>query len=404
MNILYIAYSCSPVYGSEDKIGWQIPWHSAKEKKVWVLTKEEHRKDIEKYLSINKNESIHFFYADIPVQYKKVFKGALYSGRLNLWNKYAYIIAEQICAQNKIDVIHQITPVEFRSIGDYGKIPNVKFVCGPIAGGQAVPKELKAYTASHKTIETVRTVLNSYVRMKHRIRRKYKECDYIFFANRETADYLYDSELKQDKWSILPDVSASKEEFSVKAKENLSKKTCVFLVVGRLVYLKGHAFLLEALAKIPDNFDFRCIIVGKGPEREHLEKQCKKTGLEQKVSFVGSVPWSQIGEYYENADVLIVPSLREATGTVIMEAMTKAMPVVTINKFGGAILLDESCAWLYDGVSREDYVDNLSQSIISCISHPEEVLQKGKNAQERARQYIWEKKVEVFQKVYRSLI
>ena len=43
MNILYIAYSCNPFAGSEDKIGWCVPFESSKTNKVYVITKEEQR-------------------------------------------------------------------------------------------------------------------------------------------------------------------------------------------------------------------------------------------------------------------------------------------------------------------------------------------------------------------------
>ena len=50
MNILYIAYSCDPYEGSEDKIGWCVPLQSAQNNRVYVITKEEQRENIEKYL------------------------------------------------------------------------------------------------------------------------------------------------------------------------------------------------------------------------------------------------------------------------------------------------------------------------------------------------------------------
>lgn len=45
-------------------------------------------------------------------------------------NRRVLPLAKKICADQKIDIIHQITPIEFRAIGDYGKIANIKFVCG----------------------------------------------------------------------------------------------------------------------------------------------------------------------------------------------------------------------------------------------------------------------------------
>ena len=140
MNILYIAYSCSPYYGSEDKIGWNIPMVSGKTNKVFVITKEEHRQDIETYLSQHKIDNVYFYYVDIPSAYKKIFRGSFYSGRLNIWHKRAFPLAKEICKEKKIDIIHQITPVEFRSIGDYGKIPHIKFICGPLGGGEMLPE------------------------------------------------------------------------------------------------------------------------------------------------------------------------------------------------------------------------------------------------------------------------
>ena len=171
MNILYIAYSCNPFAGSEDKIGWCVPFESSKTNKVYVITKE-------------------FYYVDIPAFYKKIFKGFMYSGRLNVWNRRVLPLAKKICADQKIDIIHQITPIEFRAIGDYGKIANIKFVCGPLGGGESLPNGLKNYAKGHEIIEVVRSGINRWYRFKLRITGKLNRCDYIMFANKETQKFL----------------------------------------------------------------------------------------------------------------------------------------------------------------------------------------------------------------------
>ena len=58
MNILYIAYSCNPFAGSEDKIGWCVPYESSKTNKVYVITKEEQREPVEKYLQSHSLECL----------------------------------------------------------------------------------------------------------------------------------------------------------------------------------------------------------------------------------------------------------------------------------------------------------------------------------------------------------
>ena len=82
------------------------------------------------------------------------------------------------------------TPIEFRAIGDYGKIANIKFVCGPLGGGESLPNGLKDYAKGHEIIEVVRSGINRWYRFKLRITGKLNRCDYIMFANKETQEFL----------------------------------------------------------------------------------------------------------------------------------------------------------------------------------------------------------------------
>ena len=399
MRILYIAYSCSPVNGSEDAIGWHIPVASAREHTVYVITKEEQRQYIESYA---KPENIRFFYVDIPEIYKRMFKGPLYSGRLNIWNRKAQKMAEEICRSEHIDLIHQITPVEFRSIGNYGRIPGVKFVCGPLGGGESIPKGLRSYAVSHRAMEAGRSLLNRYYRLVYRIFGKLDNCRYLWFANRETRAYLLgDSE--REHVALYPEIGISRSALQDRA-ETCKREKFRFLVVGRLVYRKGHALLLDALRQIPLDLEWECLIAGKGPEEKRLRQISADYGFSERVRFCGEIPYIQMEELYESADVLVVPSLRETTGTVILEAMAKGLPVVTIKQFGGAVILDNDSGWLYDGHTKEEYTQNLSQALTCCITQPEETVRRGENAAKVAGRYTWEEKMRYYELVYRSII
>lgn len=403
MNILYIAGSCSPYYGSEDKIGWSIPLISSNENNVFVVTFEKNRKSIEKYLSENDLKNIHFYYVDIPEIYKKFFKGFLFSGRLNIWHKKAFKLVEKICEDENIDIIHQITPVEFRSIGNYGKIKNVKFVCGPIAGGQSVPTELKSYTKKHYVVEIVRKLVNEWYKLKYKANKRLRSCDYLIFANRETKDYLCNMNFELTNCEIITDVAIDSEFIAERPKESVDKKRR-FLVAGRLVYLKGHAFLFDALKRIPKELDYECRIVGNGPELECLKEKISMYSLEDKVLFVGAVPYKEMEKEYEKAETLIMPSFREATGSVLLEAISKGLPVITINKYGGATILNDDSGWLYDGNNKEEYIENLKNAIVSCITQPDEVIRKSENARKISQSYIFENKIELYQSVYKKVL
>lgn len=404
MKILYIAYSCMPNKGSEEKIGWNIPLESAKHNQVYVLTKEEHREGIEAYLQDHEIKNIQFFFVDIPVLYKELFRGIAYSRRLNIWHKRAFPVAKQICEQENIDLIHQITPVEFRSIGDYAKIPNVPFVCGPLGGGEFTPHAFWGYVGKYIPVEVVRMLLNHWCRYWYRVQKKLSRCSQIFFANRETMHFLSDL-IPQVPYSVYSEIGLNSSEVSTaKTESDRQRDKFAILVAGRLVYRKGHRFLLDALSQLPSNIAYECRIVGDGPEKEKLKKISRKYGVEEHISFCGRIPFPDMAQEYENADVLVMPSIRETTGSVILEAMAKGLPVITLNQFGGAVLLDETTGWLYGGHTRRECIDNLRDVLIECAMKPDEIRKRGICAAQASKQHLWENKVAYYQERYAAII
>lgn len=198
MKILYIAVSCDPYNGSEDKIGWNVPWECAKTNSVWVITRFDLKESIEMYLSKCEKRNIKFVYVKMPIVCQKFFTGMLQSAKLPIWHRKAFPIAKKLCNENKIDLIHQITPIEFRAIGDYGKIENVKFVVGPLGGGEFIPRGLRMYARKHIALEVIRAALNHWSRFLLNATGKMKRCDYIMFANTETMEFLIGG-AKEDK-------------------------------------------------------------------------------------------------------------------------------------------------------------------------------------------------------------
>lgn len=404
MNILYIAYSCNPYQGSEDKIGWQIPWESSRWNQVYVITKEEQRPFVERYLKEHPRKNLHFFYVDIPSLFKKIYKGFFYSGRLNIWHRHALPVAKKICKENDISIIHQITPIEFRAIGNYGSIPGVKFVCGPVGGGEFVPEGLRCYLNGHRTVEFIRKAANMWSKYIAGTAAGLSHCDAVLFANRETKVFLC-SEKAGEEYAVMPEIAIESEGMSDQTPNgSCTEKKCTFLIAGRMIYRKGHAFLVDALAGLPDHLEYECRIVGNGPEADSLHRRCMNSPyLSEHIVFKGNVPYEQMQQEYADADVLIMPSIRETTGTVLLEAMSHGLPVITINRFGAQNIVDDSTGWVFDGSSKESFLENLRLALIACISQPEEILRRGANARLRANDFTWEKKVRIYQGIYDKL-
>jgi glycosyltransferase involved in cell wall biosynthesis len=111
-----------------------------------------------------------------------------------------------------------------------------------------------------------------------------------------------------------------------------SNGTLRLLAVGRLVEKKGFHFLIAALAGL--RIPFTLTIVGDGPERERLRQLITLNNLENRVVFRGPLTHSALPQMYTEADVVVVPSIRDQSGdrdglpNVVLEAMASGRAVV----------------------------------------------------------------------------
>ncbi len=104
----------------------------------------------------------------------------------------------------------------------------------------------------------------------------------------------------------------------------------VVLYVGRFARLKGIDRLVRAVALLPA--DTRLVLVGgdgpDDPERVGLERLAADLGVAGRVRFAGRVEHQALPPYYRAADVLVLPSLYESFGLVVLEALACGTPVV----------------------------------------------------------------------------
>ncbi len=110
-------------------------------------------------------------------------------------------------------------------------------------------------------------------------------------------------------------------------------KTVLIGTVGRLVPVKGHIVLLEALHILRDSHaNVRVLLVGDGPLRGHLEAEVRRLGLNQSVIFAGHQEQSY--DFINMMDIFVLPSLHEGIPMVLLEAFALSRPVIA-SRVGG---------------------------------------------------------------------
>ena len=120
------------------------------------------------------------------------------------------------------------------------------------------------------------------------------------------------------------------------------------MAVGRLVEKKGFAVLVDACAILRDRgLDFDCRIIGDGPLQGALQGQIEALDLTGQVTLAGPMPQEKLAAELGTAAIAALPCVitpdgdRDGLPTVLLEAMGKAIPVVTTTVTGGPEIVAE---------------------------------------------------------------
>ncbi|MCM8818164.1 MAG: glycosyltransferase family 4 protein [Candidatus Omnitrophica bacterium] len=118
----------------------------------------------------------------------------------------------------------------------------------------------------------------------------------------------------------------------LREKYGIRKDEKVIGMIGRLFYLKGHNFLLEAFRDISKKYpDVKLLLVGDGILREQLENYAKKHGIYDKIIFTGLISPEKIPEHVAIMDILVHTSLREGLPKSVAQGLAGGKPVVAFD-------------------------------------------------------------------------
>jgi glycosyltransferase involved in cell wall biosynthesis len=127
----------------------------------------------------------------------------------------------------------------------------------------------------------------------------------------------------RERVSVVPNVV--KPISAARIAQHRREKTV--LSVGRLAAVKRHGLLIEAWAKVAEDFpDWTLKIFGKGPLEAELRDQIAKLGLSGKVRLMGHT--SRIDQEYLTSSILVHPAKHEGWGLAASEALAAGVPVI----------------------------------------------------------------------------
>ncbi len=227
-----------------------------------------------------------------------------------------------------------------------------------------------------------------------------KEADYVL----SNSDYL----LCQAK-KICPEVAVKSRRvengIDLKRFDNFDKyknNSKYILSIGNISFNKGFDILIKAFNRVHFKCpDLNLLIVGEGSGKTKCEKIVSEFGIGDSVKFLGKIKHSKIPMFLRGCEIFVLPSRKEAFGIVLLEAMAVAKSIVA-TRVGGVpeVVKEGENAILVEPDSPED----LASGIINVLENPDLAERFGKKSKEIVKEFTWDKIVDKYIDVYKSLV
>ena len=404
-TIIVAAYAVNPYKGSEDGTGWNLVRQIAIRNHVHLITRLNNRPDLERYLKDNPEDwqnNITFHYFDLPYWarfWKRGKRGAL--PYYMLWQTFLprFIRREKL----DFDLAHHLNfhndwlPQHLWKLGK----PSV---WGPVGHHPPIPK---GFLASYGFSAWWRDRQRHWIKQAARLlnpwyRYSIKRTDGILTISDIGSERL---RFPQGKTHRLPAVGA--HPVTVEPSQRYGFRV---LSVGRFVPLKGFDITIRSFAKFADRIPpkdrhhIRLSLIGRGPQKELLQKMAIDSGHADLIDFIEWMPQEQLMQTYSSADAFLFPS-HEGAGMVVPEALSRGLPVICLDNGGPGELVGKTAGFRvpygqYDGT-------------VKAFSDALEVLYGDAGLRKRmsiaARKHFeqnlsWTVKGDALQKIYTSIL
>jgi len=365
---------------------------------VTVLTVPSTREAITKATSASAGNGPAWLYYDIPPFLRRLTRNSQFMRfHYVLWQLGArwHLRAEL----PKFDIIHHVTYNTFIFPGFWWWTKRC-LILGPLGGGQTFPSRFLRVLGWQALPELMRSL---HVRLQGLNPAFYINCamaQAILVANSDTARKV--PKRFRHKTHPMPEIGVAAEQLRVPP--HTTEPHLVW--IGRLVRTKGLELGLRALAvAIHEVPTLRLTVLGNGPEMPRLKALAQAVGVSAHVDWRGGVPHADVGAILQSHRALLFTSLRDTTGSVVLEAMAAGLPLITVCHQGVREVTTEATALRVPPTSLTETINGLAAAMIRLAN--EDSLQKklGQAGQQRVRDlYLWEDRGKFMSQMYEQAL
>jgi len=233
--------------------------------------------------------------------------------------------------------------------------------------------------------------------------------DWIIGPSKELVDTCIRFGVSENKTSFMSN-GVDPEKFNpkikgdeIREKYQINPNDKIILCPRRLEPKNGVRYLIKAMPYIiEDNSCIKCLIVGDGSEMDTLTNEISKLKINDKVIFAGNITNSEMPKYYAASDIVVLPSLKEATSIAGLEAMATGKPLVGTNVGGiPQLIADGETGILVPPKNPEA----LAHAIVSLSIDDEKRIEMGSNARRKIEKELsWDVIAKKVINIYKDVI
>jgi glycosyltransferase involved in cell wall biosynthesis len=405
LRILLSAYACNPQLGSEPGTGWHWAVELARAgHEVWVMTRAVNQYAIEAAGLVQDLPGLNFMYYDLP-QWMHAWSGDAHGMYLHylLWQWGAYRAMRQLLQPAvPFDVVHHLTFGAF-SHPSFLAFLDAPFVFGPVGGGEMTPAPLKKTLPYRgRLIDGARALANRAARFDPMMNAIYHRSSCILCKTRETLDGI--PARYRAKCMVLPEVGIEEQRGNEVRRER-SDDTFRVLYVGRLIDWKGLHLGLAAFARFcATHRDSQLTVIGGGPDEAWLHDLARQLGIGDRVNWMPPMMHDAVMQTYRRHDVFLYPSLHDASGNAVLEALACGLPVVCLDCGGPALLVEGSCGIRVPPGEPHQVIRAIAQALAAIADNGALARMMSASAIKHVHaHYAWRQQVARMERVYGSL-
>jgi glycosyltransferase involved in cell wall biosynthesis len=304
----------------------------------------------------------------------------------------------RLIANQRVNVVHQPIPVSPKAPSLIHSL-GVPVIIGPMNGGMDYPAAFRR-DESMLTRVTVAIARASADLVNALIAGK-KYATTLLVANERTR-------LALPKWSRGKIVEIPENGVDLNMWTTIPGRAASatprprFVFVGRLVDWKRLDLALRAIAQVPDA---ELEVIGDGVMRAKWTALTEELGIADRVTWVGWLPQIECAHRLSGATALLLPSIYECGGAVVLEAMACEVPVIAVAWGGPLDYLDESCGILVPSSGPESIMAGFVEAARKLASDGN--LRADLSAAGRRRVELlfdWDRKIDRILEIYRQAV